>query len=87
MGMTPIEHERAKTKICPFNPSWNNCKGKDCMAWKVVNPRIEQENHSGGKEMMFKERARRNFQEVKKEGIGSTAILILEEQGVCCKLM
>ncbi|MFW6046303.1 MAG: hypothetical protein ACOCP4_00670 [Candidatus Woesearchaeota archaeon] len=85
--MKPITHEEARNKICPFSLKSDNveyCFGTECMCWKEINPRIEREDHSGGKEMMLQKRNERGFQEIKREGPhNSLGVLILEAQGVC----
>jgi len=83
----PMEHKDALEMLCPFQQGFLPCEGRNCMAWVVINPRIERENHSGGMDMMSTERAKRNFQEIKKEGYGCDAVLILEEQGICSRLL
>lgn len=81
--MKPIEHEEAVKKACPFAKR-ERCLGEKCAAWKEINPRIEREDHSGGKDMMVQQRGKRGFQEIKREGPpGSLGVLILESQGVC----
>jgi len=81
--MKPITHKEAVKKECPIN-NFEHCIGEKCMAWKEINPRIEREDHSGGREMIAEQRSKRGYQEIKREGPpGSTGVLILESQGIC----
>ena len=89
-SMIPITHKEAIEKYCPFiviKEKNIKCLGHNCIAWKEINPRIEREDHSGGKQMIYEQRSRRNMQEIKRSGpIGSTGIFILDAQGVCLRL-
>lgn len=85
--MRVVDTVDAYRVLCPFQPGgFLACRGKECMAWRVVNNRIEREDHSGAKVLMYAQAANRH-QIVKRTGPpGSLGILILEEQGVCARL-
>ena len=89
MNMRKLTEEEAIKLSCP--KSFDNkiyehgfkCKASKCFAWYEVDSRIEREDHSGSKEMMYNEGVERR-QKVKREGpSGCTGILILEARGTC----
>lgn len=82
-----IEEEKARLKWCAFTAERNKfCQGNDCMAWQVLHPRVEREDHSGANQMMLQE-AVKTQRTLKREGPpGSMGYLILEEVGVCGRL-
>ncbi len=78
------------TKItCPFIQKHGEaiqCINEKCFAWEVVDERIEREDHSGAREMMYKIRLERKQEITRKGPPGSCGYLILEERGTCVRL-
>ena len=91
--MRKLTEEEAKNTRCPFKTTTESretyfepCDGKRCMAWTKTDNRIEREDHSGGREMMYKSAFDRG-QELKREGPpGSLGVWVLEELGTCVRL-
>lgn len=87
--MRKLTEEQAARIVCPFTLEKDiphNCYCRDCFAWTKTDNRVEREDHSGGKEMMYKQAFDRD-QELKREGPpGSLGIWVLEERGTCARL-
>lgn len=85
--MRIVTEEKARNLMCIRRSSIDgrkNCIGSHCFSWLEINPRIEREDHSGGKQMMQAASSKRGFQKIKRTGpVGSLGILILEAQGTC----
>jgi len=90
--MRKVTEEEAKNIRCPFkvatqpNTHFKLCDGKDCMAWSVTEKRVEREDHSGAKQLMY-DLSRTRDQELKRKGPpGSLGVWVLEERGTCLRL-
>lgn len=87
--MRKLTNDQALKVTCPFTLNKENpekCLGQTCFAWTKTDSRIEREDHSGGKEMMYKTAFDRE-QEVKREGPpGSLGRWVLEERGTCNRI-
>ena len=85
--MKPITCSEAFSRMCPFMQDGMKCRGTQCMAFQEVHPRIEREDHSGGKEMIWEQASKRGYQKVQREGPpGSTGFFYLEALHVCERL-
>lgn len=88
--MKPVTPNEAAGKLCPFtfngHRAADKCVAGMCMAWRVVHPRDEREDHSGAGQFMASEGVRTK-RLVRREGPqGSMGRLVLDEVGVCARL-
>ena len=87
--MKSITVEVASKLMCPETISSGNvtaCATNKCMAWEIVIPAMEREDHSGAHEMM-RNLEQYQFQPLLRKGPpGSNGKLYFEEMGICNKL-
>jgi hypothetical protein len=84
--MKLMTEPEAKEKICPDLVTFKCMLGR-CMAWNIVENRVEREDHSGAKQLMYEELRRRSIgAEVKRSGPdGCQGIYYIEARGYCSK--
>lgn len=84
-----ISEALASEKNCPFTMDTDNrrtCISNRCMAWTIVQPATSRENHSGGKEAIFKLARNYNVEPVLKGPGNSTGEWIIPSLGYCKRL-
>ena len=79
----------AETKSCPYKFGVEGsfyCWPSNCMAWTIVQHETSRENHSGGKEAIFKLARNYNVEPVLKGPDNSTGEWIIPSLGYCKRL-
>ena len=91
-----MTEKEAKTRWCPMvrrNVGWNRdmmhgkvddgcfCIASDCMMWRWECKEIKREDHSGGRELIYEEAAKRGTSP--RREVGSFGMWIVDALGHC----
>lgn len=85
-----MTEKTAREKSCPFkddvNYSDTMCIASNCMGWVQAESELKREDHSNGKEMIFKEGRKNGRTPIRTGPSSSTGYWILPALGYCAKI-